>query len=261
MMSTLVRPVEDPRPGRRPSGTSRRRRGPIYQRKDGRWTAAYHVLEPGGGESGRYVYGRSPEEVETSWSRSAGKSGPELGRSSRNHFASRNGTAPIDASSGDQHSNRLSRLGIGTSTGRCISWRSSQLRHDTEGREYFRRKLAAGKTPMEAMRCLKRRLSDVVYRQMVADAKVSPGGHSGATQTSSADDPTPTVDCSDKPQPGLTDERTPATRLVETDPPPPLTQAPKRPPTRTAKPARSAALTSMFGTTSTCPEKRSSSKA
>jgi hypothetical protein len=32
---------------------------------------------------------------------------------------------------------------------------------------------------MKAMRCLKRRLSDVVYWQMVADAKVSPGGHSG----------------------------------------------------------------------------------
>jgi hypothetical protein len=30
-----------------------------------------------------------------------------------------------------------------------------QLRHDTEGRRYYRRKLAAGKTPLEAMRCLK----------------------------------------------------------------------------------------------------------
>ena len=136
-----------------------------------------------------------------------------------------------------------------------------QLRHDTEGRAYFRRKLAAGKTPMEAMRCLKRRLSDVVYRQMVADAKASPGGHSGATLTSSADDPTPTVDSSDKPQPGLTHERTPATRPVETDPPPALAQAAKRPRTRTAKPARPAALTSIFGTTSTRPRKRSSSKA
>ena len=46
-----------------------------------------------------------------------------------------------------------------------------QIRHDTEGRAYYRRKLAAGKTPMEALRCLKRRLSDVVYRQLVADAQ------------------------------------------------------------------------------------------
>ncbi|SDK00347.1 hypothetical protein SAMN04488074_1044 [Lentzea albidocapillata subsp. violacea] len=35
-----------------------------------------------------------------------------------------------------------------------------QLRHDPEGRAYYRRKPAAGKTSMEAMRCLKRRLSD-----------------------------------------------------------------------------------------------------
>ena len=46
-----------------------------------------------------------------------------------------------------------------------------QLRHDTEGRAYYRRRVAAGKTPMEAMRALKRRLSDVVYRQMVDDAR------------------------------------------------------------------------------------------
>ena len=73
-----------------------------------------------------------------------------------------------------------------------------QIRHDTPGRAYFRRRVAAGKTPMEAMRALKRRLSDVVYRQLVADAgKASPGGHLGASTTSSAADPTPTVGSSD----------------------------------------------------------------
>jgi hypothetical protein len=46
-----------------------------------------------------------------------------------------------------------------------------QIRHDTEGRAYFRRKLADCKTPMEALRCLKRRLSDVIYRRLVADAE------------------------------------------------------------------------------------------
>ena len=45
-----------------------------------------------------------------------------------------------------------------------------QIRHDTAGRAYYRRKLAESKTPMEALRCLKRRLSDAVYRQLVADA-------------------------------------------------------------------------------------------
>jgi transposase len=47
----------------------------------------------------------------------------------------------------------------------------TQLRLDTEGRTYYRRKRAAGKKPMEAMRCLKRRISDAIYRQLVADAK------------------------------------------------------------------------------------------
>ena len=80
-----------------------------------------------------------------------------------------------------------------------------QLRHDTEGRAYFRRKLAAGKTPMEAMRALKRRLSDVVDKQMVADAKrleTGPGGHVGATLQSSAADPNPKADTSEKSLPG-----------------------------------------------------------
>ena len=84
-----------------------------------------------------------------------------------------------------------------------------QIRHDTEGRAYYRRKLAAGKTPMEALRCLKRRLSDVVYRQLVADAQrtrqpddAGPGGHCGATLQSSAADSHPLIDTSDQPLPG-----------------------------------------------------------
>jgi len=71
-----------------------------------------------------------------------------------------------------------------------------QLRNDTEGRAYYRRKVAADKTNMEAIRCLKRRLSDIVYRQMVADANAgaaSPGGHVGATTESSAADLNPVI--------------------------------------------------------------------
>jgi hypothetical protein len=62
-----------------------------------------------------------------------------------------------------------------------------QLRNPTDGRAYYDRKVASGKTPTEAMRCLKRRLSDVVYRQMTADARTGatgPGGHSGTSQES-----------------------------------------------------------------------------
>ena len=47
----------------------------------------------------------------------------------------------------------------------------SQIRLDTPGRAYYRRKLAAGKTKREAMRALKRRISDRVYRQLVADIR------------------------------------------------------------------------------------------
>jgi transposase len=78
----------------------------------------------------------------------------------RNHFASWTGTAPIDASSGQQIRHRLSRAGNRRMNHVLYIAAFVQLRHDTTGRAYYRRKLAAGKTPMEAMRCLKRRLSD-----------------------------------------------------------------------------------------------------
>ena len=76
-----------------------------------------------------------------------------------------------------------------------------QLRHDTEGRAYYRQKLAAGKTSMEAMRCLKRRLSDIVYRQMSHDARrlaAGPGGQVGATPDSGAADLIPTASTLDQ---------------------------------------------------------------
>ena len=46
-----------------------------------------------------------------------------------------------------------------------------QLRQPhSEGRAYFERKVAEGKTKKEAIRSLKRQLSNIVYRQLVADA-------------------------------------------------------------------------------------------
>jgi transposase len=131
----------------------------------------------------------------------------------RAHFASWNGTAPLDASSGDQNRHRLSRAGNRRINRALHIMAVVQLRRDTEGRRYFRRKLAAGKTPMEAMRALKRRLSDVVYKQMTADAKqlkTGPGGHVGATLQSSAADLNPMIDTSDKslPRPATPQPRT-----------------------------------------------------
>ena len=88
----------------------------------------------------------------------------------RAHFASWNGTAPIDASSGEQVRHRLSRAGNRQINRVLHIMATVQLRNPTEGRAYFDRKKAAGKTSMEAMRSLKRRLSDIIYRQMVDDA-------------------------------------------------------------------------------------------
>jgi transposase len=135
----------------------------------------------------------------------------------RNHFASWTGTAPLDASSGEQIRHRLSRAGNRRMNHVLHIAAIVQIRHDTEGRAYYRRKLAESKTPMEALRCLKRRLSDVVYRQLVADAQAadeaSPGGHSGASsQSSAADLSTPVIGSSDQPLPGPAATTLPATR-------------------------------------------------
>ena len=124
----------------------------------------------------------------------------------RNHFASWTGTAPIDASSGQHLRHRLSRAGNRRLNHVLYMAAFVQLRNDTPGRAYYRRKLAAGKTPMEALRCLRRRLSDVVYRQLAADAahqpEASPGGHPGASLISSAAGLPPDTGTSDQPLPG-----------------------------------------------------------
>ena len=108
----------------------------------------------------------------------------------RNHFASWTGTAPIDASSGDHVRHRLSRGGNRQINRVLHTMATVQLRSRTEGRAYFDRKKAAGKSSMEAMRCLKRSLSDTVYRTMLSDlaehAATGPGGHRGNDTESSA---------------------------------------------------------------------------
>jgi transposase len=84
-----------------------------------------------------------------------------------------------------------------------------QLRNPTEGRAYFDRKKASGKTSMEAMRAMKRRLSDVVYRQMINDATATtatgPGGHQGTSTNSSVTSSHPHAGSSEKSLPGPAD--------------------------------------------------------
>jgi hypothetical protein len=120
----------------------------------------------------------------------------------RGHFASWNGTAPIDASSGEQVRHRLSRAGNRQINRVLHIMATVQLRNPIEGRTYFDRKKAAGKTSMEAMRCLKRRLSDIVYRHMLDDAithaVTGPGGHRGTSTDSSVTDSHPHAGSSEK---------------------------------------------------------------
>jgi transposase len=138
----------------------------------------------------------------------------------RAHFASWTGTAPIDASSGEHVRHRLSRAGNRRLNHVLHIAAVVQLRNDTTGRAYFRRKHAAGKGGLGSIRCLKRRLSDAVYRQLIADARshdadAGPGGQGGASVRSSAADLTPRVGTSEQPQPGPAPATLPATATAE----------------------------------------------
>ena len=85
------------------------------------------------------------------------------------------------------------------------------------GRDFYLRKLAETKTKKEALRALKRRISDRVYRQLLADAEArdtmgtGPVGQMGAALSSSAADRSPVISTSDRPQPGpVSPDDTPA---------------------------------------------------
>jgi transposase len=124
----------------------------------------------------------------------------------RDKFASWNGTAPLDASSGDQERHRLSRAGNRRINRALHIMAIVQLRNQTQGRAYYDARKAGGMPSMMAMRALKRRLSNVVFAQMLADQKrreaAGPGGQSGTTLNSSVTDLTPDIGSSDKPHPG-----------------------------------------------------------
>jgi transposase len=124
----------------------------------------------------------------------------------RDRFASWNGTAPLDASSGNQQRHRLSRAGNRRINRALHIMAIVQLRHPTEGRAYYDSRKAGGMPSMMAMRALKRRLSNVVYARMLTDQlrreAAGPGGHSGNDSDSSAADSHPSIDSSDKPHPG-----------------------------------------------------------
>ena len=114
----------------------------------------------------------------------------DIGRfANRDHYAAYNGTAPVEFSSGGRTVHRLSQRGNRQLNHALHMAAICQLRQPhSEGRAYFDRKVAEGKTKREAIRSLKRHISNAVYRQLVADARRAraeqegPGGQTGTTR-------------------------------------------------------------------------------
>jgi transposase len=81
-------------------------------------------------------------------------------------FAMSNGTAPLPASSGRTNRHRLNRGG-NRQLNRILHYIAlTQISRDPEGRAYYQRKLAEGRSKRDALRCLKRRISDRVYQTL-----------------------------------------------------------------------------------------------
>jgi transposase len=114
----------------------------------------------------------------------------DVGRfADKDHFAAYNGSAPIEVSSGPKKVYRLSMRGSRQLNHALHMAAVTQVRHrHSEGRAYYDKKVAQGKTGKEALRALKRRISDALYAAMVADARRDrqaepaaggPGGQTG----------------------------------------------------------------------------------
>jgi transposase len=128
----------------------------------------------------------------------------------RDRFAAYNGTAPIEVSSGNRKTYRLSLRGNRRASHALHMAAITQIRHPhSDGRAYYERKVAEGKTHKEALRCLKRRISDAVYARLQTDAQpaaravmTGPGGQPGNDSDSSAAGSHPARQLFGKPLPG-----------------------------------------------------------
>ena len=110
---------------------------------------------------------------------------------SRDHFAAYNGTAPVEVSSGNRKIYRLSLRGNRRVNHAIHMAAITQIRYrHSDGRAYYDRKIAEGKTRKEALRSLKRRISNAIYARLQADARQAtangPGGQPGNDSDSSA---------------------------------------------------------------------------
>ncbi len=113
---------------------------------------------------------------------------------SRDRFAAYNGTAPIEVSSGNRVIHRLSLRGNRRLNHAIRMAAITQIRYKhSDGRAYYDKKRAEGKTPKEALRALKRQISDTICKRLKADAARAtaagtqgPGGHAGNDSVASA---------------------------------------------------------------------------
>jgi transposase len=94
---------------------------------------------------------------------------------SKDAFARHNGTAPLPASSGNHVRHRLSRSGNRQLNAAIHRIAITQIRLHGGAKAYLERRMSMGNTKAEALRALKRKLSDVVYRALVADV-IAPTG-------------------------------------------------------------------------------------
>ena len=90
---------------------------------------------------------------------------------SKDAYARHNGTAPLPVWSGNRERHRLSRTGNRQINCAIHRIAVTQIRCHEDARAYMERRLANRNTKTEALRALKRRLSDVVFRALLADAQ------------------------------------------------------------------------------------------
>ena len=144
----------------------------------------------------------------------------------RDHFASCNGTAPAGVSSGNRKVHRLSLRGNRRINHAIHMAAITQIRHKhSDGRAYYDKKIAEGKTHKEALRSLKRRISDAIYARLLADARRAgqrPArareGNRGTTLTPARPAHTPNAGSSDKPLPDPGTTIRPGTRAATPSP-------------------------------------------
>ena len=90
---------------------------------------------------------------------------------SKDAFARHNGTAPLPVWSGNRVRHRLSRTGNRQLNAAIHRIAVTQMRIHDDAKAYLERRIGAGNTKTEAVRALKRKLSDVVYRRLLADTE------------------------------------------------------------------------------------------